>query len=157
MQKTTPSETLLRRRPRRIAIGEVSITSASTVYVNNDTTTSATDDNGDKPAAHAHADPVYENTVGDTKPQPPQRNRRNRAQSSAGARSQQSTLKPLALRRHYTVVCRQLERVPIAVRTPNTPASVDKDGADDASSTVETQHVSLFIGESKRARTQQPK
>lgn len=124
--------TLRRRRPRR-AIGEVSISSASTVYVNN----------VPAPAANEDVEPVYENaTSAASKPLPPWRRHRVAAAtavaaSAAVASSVSTAVKVTSLSRNYSVVCRQLDRAP----------TMDDDDGEHESVAVETQHITMFIGE----------
>lgn len=130
--------TLQRRRPRR-AIGEVSISSASTVYVNN----------VPAPAANEDAEPVYENaTAAAGKPLPPRRRHRAAAAAAVGAvvpSSVSTAVKATTASRIYSVVCRQLDRAP----------TIDDDVGEHESVAVETQHITMFIGEDCANNTRQ--
>lgn len=127
--------TLRRRRPRR-AIGEVSISSASIVYVNN----------APAPAANEDVEPVYENaTITDAcadKPLPPRR--RNRSAAAADGHVDPSIVftaaNPTKVRRNYSVVFRQLDRAP-------TNEAVSSEAVSSESVAMETQHITIFIGE----------
>lgn len=161
-----------KRRPRRAAVGEVSISSTSCVFVNNALSDAAASDpesanNQQHPQQHGQSavDPVYANSALEPAvasssggapllPARPHRTGRDarRYTSLMGHKRQMAAITATAtVRRNFSVVLRQREKplttTTTAVLSAEGGCDDDNNGADLSAVAQETQHITMFIGE----------